>query len=75
MLAEAPPISFFGWLLAILVILIVGMYVAVYVKKRLKEPDEPTGPGFTLSDLRQLYKSGQMSDEEFERRGEDRGVA
>jgi Short C-terminal domain len=67
MLAEAPPISFFGWLLAILVILIVGMYVAVYVKKRLKEPDEPTGPGFTLSDLRQLHKSGQMSDEEFER--------
>jgi Short C-terminal domain len=67
MLAEVPPFSFFGWLFAILVILIVGMYVAVYVKKRLKEPDEPTGPGFTLSDLRQLHKSGQMSDEEFER--------
>jgi len=37
------------------------------VKRRLQEPDPPASAGFTLSDLRQLHKSGQMSDEEFER--------
>ncbi|HWE97347.1 MAG TPA: SHOCT domain-containing protein [Tepidisphaeraceae bacterium] len=67
MLADAPPLSFFVWLMVLLVILIVGMYAAAYVKKRLKDTDEPIGPGFTLSDLRQLHKSGQMSDVEFER--------
>ncbi|MDB5174078.1 MAG: hypothetical protein JWN51_2851 [Phycisphaerales bacterium] len=67
MLAEVPPLSFFTWLLVLMVILIAGMYVARHIKKRLKDTDEPTGPGFTLSDLRQFHKSGQLSDEEFER--------
>ncbi|MDB5298708.1 MAG: hypothetical protein JWO87_371, partial [Phycisphaerales bacterium] len=49
MLAEVPPLSFFTWLLVLMVILIAGMYVARYIKKRLKDTDEPTGPGFTLS--------------------------
>jgi hypothetical protein len=33
----------------------------------LTRPDETSGAGFTLSDLRRLHKSGQMSDAEFER--------
>jgi len=54
--------------LSILVgVLIVAMVIVSWVRKRLKEPDEPASAGFTLSDLRQLHKSGQMSDEEFER--------
>ena len=32
-----------------------------------EEQDQPLGVGFTLSDLRQLHKSGQMSSEEFEK--------
>jgi hypothetical protein len=48
-------------------VLLVAMVIVTWVKKRLKEPDEPASAGFTLSDLRQLHKSGQMSDEEFER--------
>jgi hypothetical protein len=47
--------------------LLVAMLIVSWVRKRLKEPDEPASAGFTLSDLRQLHKSGQMSDEEFER--------
>ena len=44
--------------------LIVGMVVVSKVKRRLQQPDEPVSAGFTLSDLRRLHKSGQMTDEE-----------
>ena len=54
--------------LSILVgLVIVAMVILAWVRNRVKEPDEPVSAGFTLSDLRQLHKSGQMSDEEFER--------
>jgi hypothetical protein len=48
-------------------VLIVAAVVVNKVKRRLQQPDEPISAGFTLSDLRALHKSGQMSDEEFER--------
>jgi hypothetical protein len=57
----------FVWSLALLGVLAVGLLVVSKVKRRLQEPDPPASAGFTLSDLRQLHKSGQMSDEEFER--------
>ena len=44
-----------------------GLFVAVMIKKWLQQGDPPMATGFTLSDLRRLHKSGQMSDEEFER--------
>jgi len=50
--------------------LVIGLGAGVALNargKRLTGPDESSGVGFTLSDLRQLHKSGQMSDEEFER--------
>ena len=47
--------------------LLVAFVIVSWVRKRLKEPEQPVSAGFTLSDLRQLHKSGQMSDEEFER--------
>ena len=52
-----------------LVILLVGGFIALmYVKKWLKEQEEPGGDiGFTLGDLRRLHQNGQMSDEEFEK--------
>ena len=55
------------WSLALIGALAVGLVVVSKVKRRLQEPDQPVSMGFTLSDLRQLHKSGQMSDEEFER--------
>ncbi len=57
----------FIWSLALLGVLALGLVVVSKVKRRLQEPDQPVSMGFTLSDLRQLHKSGQMSDEEFER--------
>jgi hypothetical protein len=33
----------------------------------LHETDEPASLGFSLSDLRELHRSGKLSDEEFER--------
>ena len=54
--------------LSILVgVLIVAMVIVSWVRKRLKEPDEPASAGFTLSDLRQMHKAGQLTTEEYER--------
>ena len=52
-----------------LVLLLVGGFIALmYVKKWLKDQEEPSGDiGFTLGDLRRLHQNGQMSDEEFEK--------
>ena len=52
----------------VLLALIFGGWVVVWqVRRRLTRPDESSGAGFSLSDLRRLHKSRQMSDEEFER--------
>lgn len=56
-------------------LIVIGLSIGAFalvalVRRRLREEDDSGssgGPGFTLSDLRQLHKSGQMSDEEFER--------
>jgi hypothetical protein len=57
----------FFWALLLLV-LVLGLFVAVVVLRKKMSPDEDFhGVGFTLSDLRQMHKKGQMSDEEFER--------
>jgi hypothetical protein len=53
--------------IVIAILCAVGFYAISRVRKKLKAPDETIGVGFTLSDLRQMHKSGQMSDDEFER--------
>ena len=55
------------WSLALIVVVIIGFVIVSWLRSRIKDTD--TGPvaGFTLSDLRRLHKSGQMTDEEFER--------
>lgn len=55
--------------LALIALVVIGLLVAQQVKKRLTtdEADKGQPGGFTLSDLRALHKSGQMSNEEFER--------
>ena len=61
-------IRVFGWSLVLIALLIAGFFAISKLRQWLREDDTP-GPsiGFTLSDLRQLHKSGQMTDEEFER--------
>jgi uncharacterized membrane protein len=58
------------WSVVVILLCVAAFWLISVVRKRLKEDAEVTaGPatGFTLSDLRQLHKSGQMTDAEFER--------
>src|SRR5688572_769627 len=58
----------FGWSLVLIILLVGGFYAISKLRQWLKDDAAP-GPaiGFTLSDLRQLHRQGQMTDEEFER--------
>jgi uncharacterized membrane protein len=59
--------AIFIWSL-VLVAFLIGMFLLVHqIKNWVKSPEASIGTGFTLSDLRQLHKSGQMSDEEFDK--------
>ncbi len=53
---------------ALLVIAVLG-YLAVRALNQWmrSDNDQSAGAGFTLADLRQLHRSGQMSSEEFEK--------
>jgi hypothetical protein len=58
----------FGWSLVLICLLVGGFFAISKLRQWLREDDAPVSPiGFTLSDLRQLHKQGQMTDEEFER--------
>jgi hypothetical protein len=58
----------FGWSLVLICLLVGGFFAISKLRQWMREDDAPASPiGFTLSDLRQLHKQGQMTDEEFER--------
>jgi hypothetical protein len=66
-LAEAsvgPPLF---WSLVLIVILLVLFGAVAMYRRWMNADDVSGGEGFTLSDLRRLHKSGQMTDEEFEK--------
>ncbi len=69
MLAQANSInSIVVWSLLLIGLIVAGWLTVWQVRRRLQRDETPLGnAGFTLSDLRQMHKSGQMSDEEFER--------
>ena len=67
MLSDIPVTSIIQLSLGLLALIFVGWLTVWQVRRRLTRPDETSGAGFTLSDLRQLHKSGQMTDAEFER--------
>src|SRR6478672_10864004 len=67
MFADVPVTSVIELSLAMVALVVAGWVTVWQVRRRLTSPDETSGAGFTLSDLRQLHKSGQMSDAEFER--------
>ena len=65
--ADVSLTSIVTWSLVLLALIFAGWLTVWQVRRRLTRPDETSGAGFTLSDLRQLHKSGQMTDAEFER--------
>ena len=67
MLAEFPAASVIKLSLILVVLVIAGWVTVWQVRRRLTQPDESSGTGFTLSDLRRLHKAGQITDEEFEK--------
>ena len=68
MLAQAHDTSsIVVWSLLLIGLIVAGWLTVWQVRRRLQKDDTLGNAGFTLSDLRQLHKSGQMSDEEFER--------
>jgi hypothetical protein len=67
MLADFPAAAVIKLSLALLVLVIAGWITVWQVRRRLTQPDDSSGAGFTLSDLRRLHREGQMSDAEFER--------
>jgi hypothetical protein len=55
------------WSVILIVILMILFAAVGLYRKWMKSEDTGGGEGFTLSDLRRLHKSGQMTDEEFEK--------
>jgi hypothetical protein len=64
----AQTVSILGWS-AVLIVFLIGAFMAVmWLRRWIKEDDVPAGKiGFSLTDLRELHRRGEMSDEEFER--------
>jgi hypothetical protein len=55
-----------AWSVGILILLVVGMAAAARLRRRVRQDDAPAPAlGFTLSDLRQMHRAGQLTDDEF----------
>lgn len=66
---DVPYQRIFILLLVIMAVITVGFIVVQRVKRAYQTDDLQSNAagGFTLSDLRELHKAGQMTDEEFEK--------
>lgn len=57
----------FVWSLILAAVIVMGFVLVSWVRRRLTSTEGPPAPGFSLDDLRALHRSGQMSDQEYER--------
>lgn len=55
------------WSLILIVVVIVGFVLATWARRRLHHQDTTPSMGFSLADLRELHRTGKISDEEFEK--------
>ena len=55
------------WAVVLILALMLLFGVVVIYRKWMNTDDTPSGPGFTLSDLRRLHKEGKMTTQEFEK--------
>lgn len=58
------------WSMVLIVLVVVGLAVALRVKRRMIDDDgagHAPAAGFTLSDLRKMLADGHMTPEEFEK--------
>jgi hypothetical protein len=66
-LAQAATGSALVWTLVLIFALVLMFGAVAAYRKWMKSDDTPSGPGFTLGDLRKLHKEGKMTTEEFEK--------
>jgi hypothetical protein len=61
--------SLLPWLLLLLGLVAVGGAVLYAARRWVRDEEQARseGPGFTLQDLRDMHRSGKLSDREFER--------
>lgn len=64
---EASSIDIWIWSLVLIATVVAGFLLVSLLRRRLRQPDQTAGAGFSLDELRQLHRSGQLSDAEFER--------
>jgi hypothetical protein len=71
------PFEALGWSLVIIVLLLAAFAGVMYLRKWLREPDEPSEAStFTLGDLRRYLREGKLTQEEYDRlRGQIVAVA
>ena len=55
------------WLLLLLGVIVAGGVIIYIARRRINVDSTDTTGGFTLHDLRELHKAGEMSDEEYAR--------
>lgn len=55
------------WLLLLLGVVIVGGVIILLARRHVNRGADSPASGFTLHDLRELHKNGELSDEEFAR--------
>ena len=66
--ARSPVTEIIVWSLLLMGLLIVGLVIALCLKKRLTDSDVGGAQsGFTLADVREMHRNGQMTFEEFEK--------
>jgi hypothetical protein len=66
-IAQAGTGSALVWTLVLIIALVLMFGAVAAYRKWMKSDDAPSGPGFTLGDLRKLHKEGKMTAEEFEK--------
>lgn len=57
----------FLWSLVLLVVVLVGFVLASHARRKLRPPEQTPEPGFSLEDLRELHRTGQLTEEEYQR--------
>jgi cytochrome b len=68
-LADADPVGIVIACAMLFLLVLIGAFGVAWLRKWFWGPDDPTitSTGFTLGDLRQLHRSGRLSDEEFQK--------
>lgn len=60
-------VSVIGWGLVLLALVVAAFVAILWLKRWLKSDMTSVSTGFGLSDLREMHRRGQLTDEEYER--------